>query len=183
MPSKPQISRQGMRRLCALFLLVLSVCPWLLVFSSSSAMAEASLPACCRTHGKHKCLTRLAMHRDTASTSADPLVSQISEHCPYNPFWTATAHTQPFGQPEEDIRWTGHSSEPSLIAIPIQPSTSFSSRANSKRGPPSPALRPKPADRLAAPQGLPLHWRHHASLATDISSLGPGASPGLARTA
>ena len=183
MPSRPQISRQGMRRLCALFLLVLSVGPWLLVFSSSNAIAEASLPACCRTHGKHKCLTRLAMQRDTASTSAEPVVSQISEHCPYYPLWTATAHNQPFGQPEEHIRWTGHSSAASLIAIPIQPCTSFSSRANSKRGPPSPALRPKPADKLAAPQRLPLHWRHNASLATDISSLGPDASPGLSRTA
>jgi hypothetical protein len=183
MPSKPQISRQGMRRLCALFLLVLSVGPWLLVFSSSNAIAEASLPACCRTHGKHKCLTRLAMHRDTAPTFPEPVVSQISEHCPYNPLWTATTHNQPFRQPEEHIRSTGHSSASSLIAIPIQPSTSFSSRANSKRGPPSPALRPKPADRLAAPQRLPFHWRHNASLATDISSLGLGASPGLSRTA
>src|ERR1700752_287330 len=103
MPSKPQISRQGMRRLCALFLLVLSVGPWLLVFSSSNAIAEASLPACCRTHGKHKCLTRLAIQRNTASTSAESLVSQISEHCPYTPLWIATAHTQPFGQPIEDI--------------------------------------------------------------------------------
>jgi hypothetical protein len=183
MLSKPQISRQGMRRLWALFLLVLSVGPWLLVFSSSNAIAEASLPACCRAHGKHKCLTRLAMHRDPASTSAEPLVSQISEHCPYNPRWTATTHNQPFGQPDEDIRWTGHSSEPSLIAIPTKPSTSFSSRANSKRGPPSPALRPKPADRLAAQQRLPLHWRHHASLATDISIHCPDTSPGLAHPA
>jgi hypothetical protein len=139
MPSKPQISQQGLRRLCALFLLVFSVGPWLLVFSSSDAITDASLPACCRTHGKHKCLTRLAMQRDTASTSAEPAVSQISEHCPYNPISTATAHNDPFGQPAKDIRWTWPSSAPSLISIPIQPSTSFSSRANSKRGPPSPA--------------------------------------------
>jgi len=47
MQMKLQISCEGMRRLCSLFLLFLSVGPWLLAFSSPDAITKASLPACC----------------------------------------------------------------------------------------------------------------------------------------
>ena len=95
MQMKPQISREGIRRLCALFLLLLSVGPWLLVFSSSDAVTEASLPACCRVRGKHKCFMRLTREGGTASTSGEPVISQVSEHCPYIPIWTTTARSDP----------------------------------------------------------------------------------------
>jgi hypothetical protein len=151
MPMKPQIGRQGMRRLCALFLLLLSVGPWLLALSPFHATAEALLPACCRSHGKHKCFIRLSGEGSTASTSGAVAVSQVSERCPYNPARTNTTHNGPFGQPAEDVRWAGHSSAASLVAIATRRCISFLSRANCKRGPPSPDLSLKATtDRLAA---------------------------------
>src|SRR5882757_8754272 len=184
MQVKPQISREGMRRLCALFLLFLSVGPWLLAFSSPDAITGASLPACCRVHGKHKCLIRLTSERGKVSTSDEPAVSQISEHCPYHPIRTTTARNKPFGQPAKGVFWAGYSSVASLVAIATWPCTSFLSRANCKRGPPSPALSLKATtDRLATRQRLPFHWRHNASIKKDISSLWSDASPGLDHTA
>jgi hypothetical protein len=179
MQVKPQISREGTRRLCALFLLFLSVGPWLLAFSSSGAITEASLPACCRTHGKHKCFIRLTK----ASTSSEPAVSQISENCLYYPIRTATVHSEPFAQRAEDVRWTGYSSAASLVAITIQPCSWFSSRANCKRGPPAPALSLKTTiDRLATRRRLPFRWRHDVPIETDISILCSDSSPGLDHT-
>ena len=184
MQMKPQISRERMRRLCALFLLFLSVGPWLLAFSSPDAITGASLPACCRVHGKHKCLIRLTSERGKVLTSDEPVVSQISEHCPYHPIWTTTAHNKLFGQPAKGVFWAGHSSVAPLVAIATRPCTSFLSRANCKRGPPSPAFSLKATtDRLATRQRLPFHWRHDASIETDTSSPWPDAPPGFDHTA
>src|ERR1700733_5568098 len=99
----PQISRRGVRRLCALFLLVLFVGPWLLAFATPEAIPEASLPACCRAHGKHKCFMRLMSQDGVASTSGQPALSQISEHCPYNPSFTAKRQSNSLGQPSRDV--------------------------------------------------------------------------------
>jgi hypothetical protein len=184
MQMKPQISREGMRRLCALFLLLLSVGPWLLDFSSSDAITETSLPACCRAHGKHKCFARFTSEGDTLSTSGRHARSQVSERCPYNPTWTTTTHSGPFGQPTKDVSEAGLNAGASLVVLAIWPSTSFLSLANCKRGPPSPALSLKTTtDRLAALQRLPFRWRHDASIKTDISILCyDAAAPGLDRT-
>jgi hypothetical protein len=177
MHRNPQIGREGMRRLCALFLLVLSVGPWLVAFSSPDAITEASLPACCRTHGKHKCFTRFTREESRASNSGGAAVSQVSKRCPYNPTWITTAHSDPFGHLAKDVFRIGFGGTASLVAIATRPCTSFRSRANCKRGPPSPALSFKTTtDRLAAEQRLPLHWRHDASTKTDIFTLCSDAS-------
>src|SRR3954467_1016534 len=169
MQLKPQISREGVRRLCALLLLLLSVAPCLLALSPFNAEAEALLPTCCRTHGTHKCFLRLAGERTTPSTPDKPAISRVSERCPYNPACTTTPHAGPFVEPANDVSPIALDPEPSLAAIPTQPSTSLSSRANSKRGPPSPALSLRnTTDRLAARHMLQLHWRHHAPLKTHI---------------
>ncbi len=108
---KPQISREEMRRACALFLLLLFVGPWLLALSPFNATGTASLPVCCRAHGKHKCFLRLSgVSGDSASTGDKPAFSRVSERCPYKPAWTNTPHSKPFGQSAKDIRWIGHSS-------------------------------------------------------------------------
>ena len=184
MQMKPQISRERMRRLCALFLLLLSVGPWLLVFSSSDAITEASLPACCRARGKHKCFMRLTRESDTSSTSGQHALSQVSERCPYNPSWNTAPHSDPFGELAKDVSGTGFGAAPSLVPIATRPCTSFLSCANCKRGPPSPALSLKTmTDRLAARPRLPFHWRHDASIKTDISIPCSDAAPALDHTA
>jgi len=173
MPMKPQIGRQGMRRLCALFLLFLSVGPWLLALSPFHATAEALLPTCCRSHGRHMCFKRLSGEGGTPSTSGAAAVAQVSERCPYNPAWTYTIHDAPFGQPAEDVRWMGHSSPATLVVIATRRCTSFLSRANCKRGPPSPALS------LKSTTDRPFRWRHDASIKTDTSILCSNAAADL----
>ena len=184
MQMKPQMSREGMRRLCALFLLLLSVGPSLLAFSSYDAITEASLPTCCRTHGKHKCFMRFTRENDTSSTSGQHALSQVSERCPYNPSLTTVPRRGPFGEPAKDVSETELSFAASRVAIAIRPCTFFLSRANCKRGPPSPALSLKTTtDRHAARQRLPFHRRHDASIKTDISIPCSDAAPSLDYTA
>lgn len=180
----PQMSREGMRRLCALFLLLLSVGPWLMAFSSSAAISDAPMPACCRTHGKHKCSMRLMRDEGAISNSGAVAVSQVSERCPYNPAFATTTHSDSFGQPAKNIFRVEFSGTSSLVAIATRPCMSFRSRANFKRGPPSPALSLDATnERLAAQQRLPIYWRHDASTKTDILTLCHGASSGRDRTA
>jgi hypothetical protein len=182
MQMKPQISRQGMRRLYALSLLLLSVGPWLLALSSADATAEASLAVCCRARGKHKCFMRHTTEGDTAS--GESAVSQISERCPYNATWPAAAHHETVGPPAKNDCRTGLSVAASLVVVPTRPCTSFLSRANCKRGPPSPALSLNPkTDRLAARQRLPFRWRQDASIKTETPFPWPDAPPGFDRTA
>jgi hypothetical protein len=184
MPVNPQISREGRRRLCALFLLVLSVGPWLLAFSSPDEISEASLPVCCRTHGKHKCFMRFTREEGAVSNSGTATVSPVSERCPYNPTFTTTARSDSFGQPAKDVFWRGLWGSASIAAIATQPLMSFRSRANCKRGPPSPALSPNTTiDRLAARQRLPFRWRHYASIKTEIPTICSRASSGNDYTA
>src|SRR4051812_16052886 len=103
MQVNPHTSREGIRRFCALFLLLLSVGPWLLALSPFTAEAEALLPTCCRTHGTHKCFLRLARERTTPSTSDKPGISRVFERCPYNPACTSTPHSGPFIEPAKYV--------------------------------------------------------------------------------
>jgi hypothetical protein len=184
MPMNPQLSRAGLRRLCALVLVLLSVGPWLMAFSSPDSVSEASLPACCRTHGKHKCLMRFSIGKGAVSTSAGIIVSQVSERCPYSPAYTTAAHSDPFGQPENDMFRGGPTGTSSYVVTATRRWKFSRSRANCMRGPPSPALSLKAmTDRLAAQQRLPNHWRHDVSIETDILTLFPGPSSGLDTTA
>ena len=140
MDVKLQMSRGGIRRLCALILLLLFAGPWLLIFVTPGAIAEASLPACCRAHGRHKCFMRLMDQDGVASTSGQLALSQISERCPYNPSLTTSPHSNSLAQATEDVAAVGFSIASSLVAITAWPGSSLSSLANCKRGPPSPAL-------------------------------------------
>jgi hypothetical protein len=173
----PRIRRGAMRRLCALFLLLLFVGPWLLAFATPEAITEASLPVCCRAHGKHKCFKRLMGQDRAASISGQPTVSHVSERCPYNPCFTTTAHSNTLGQPTKEVAAVGLDIG-STLAITVWPCSSLSSLANCKRGPPSPVLSLETTtDRPVAQQGLPLRWRHDVPTKTDISSFRPDASP------
>jgi hypothetical protein len=168
MPIYLQISRQGMRRPSALLLILLSVAPWLLALSSSDAIAEGSLPVCCRARGTHKCFMRLSKVADAPLIVGQPAVSHVSERCPYNRTWTNTPHSEPFGQPAKDGSGTALKDATSLIGVATLICIPLQSRANCKRGPPSPALPLEiTADRLAARPGLPFFWRHDASIETD----------------
>jgi hypothetical protein len=166
---KLQISQGRTRRLCALLLLLLFAGPWLLISALPNAIPEASLPACCRAHGKHKCFMRLMDQDGVASTSGQPALSQISERCPYNPSFSAKRQSNSLGQPARDVAAVGFSVVSSPVVATAWPFSSLSSLANCKRGPPSSALSLETTtDWLAAQQRLPLRWRHDVSTKTDI---------------
>ena len=175
---KPQISRRGTGRLCALLLLLLFVGPCLLAFAAPDAIAEASLPACCQAHGKHQCFMRSMGQDGAASTSSQPALSHLSERCPYNPSFSTSPHSNSLGHPARDVTAVGFSVASSPVAITAWPGSSLSSLANCKRGPPSPALSLETTtDWLATQQRLPLRWRHDVSTKTSTFFFRPHASP------
>jgi hypothetical protein len=177
MHGKPQISRGGTGRLCALLLLLLFVGPWLLAFAAPDAITDTSLPVCCQAHGKHKCFMRSMGQDGAASTSGQLALSHLSERCPYNPSFSTSPHRNSLGQPAKDVAAVGFSITSSPVAITAWPGSSLSSLANCKRGPPSPALSlESTTDRPATQPRLPLLWRHDVSTKTDISSFRPHAS-------
>ncbi len=143
-----QLSRDGLRRLCALFLLLLSVSPCLLALGVFNALAETSLPLCCRTHGEHKCFMRLAGQEDKASTSSEAVLSLRSERCPCCPICSITSHSNLLGQPSRSVFAIKLSTASTPATMRISTWTGSSSLANCKRGPPSPVLRSK-HERLA----------------------------------
>jgi hypothetical protein len=164
-PLRLQNSREWTKRVCALLLLVLSVTPYLVVFAAQGAIAEAALPVCCRTHGKHQCFMRLARQGQDPSTSSRIQLSQISERCPYTPSRQVSPHNNSFDQRSRDLPLLGLSTVSTISSHIEGIWTPFVSPANRKRGPPSPATSLEYMnDWFAVRLGLPQRWRQNASI-------------------
>jgi hypothetical protein len=71
-----------MRRLVAAALMLVFTSPLVLPFFAASADSEASLPACCRRHGKHHCNMTAAMMAMLAASSGPVLTAPP---CPLYP--------------------------------------------------------------------------------------------------
>jgi hypothetical protein len=56
------------------------------LIQAPSADPEASLPACCRRHGRHHCAMMDQMKK--AVTSGQPQIGQTPQHCPLYPHST-----------------------------------------------------------------------------------------------
>lgn len=127
-------------RVSSLLLLVFFLSLQVLPFVSSQTFDEASLPACCRTHGKHHCAMNMTLPTGSQSSRSSPVFAQLTEKCPYTPASPMSLH--------------GHSFRPTLAALifaeivshPVRrPQTeaqrriSFD-RSRQKRGPPSSVL-------------------------------------------
>lgn len=139
---KPQIRWEGMRRLSALFLLLLCVMPCLVAFAASSA-AEASLPACCRSQGRHRCSLRMRM--EPGAQELGRVASHITEGCPNTPNIPSSSCTRSFGSAKSfsAVRFFVMAAPETK---PAEGDAVFVSRANCKRGPPSPVLSPGVTD-------------------------------------
>jgi hypothetical protein len=122
----------------ALLLIVSLLLPFVQPAFSSTTDAATLLPACCRTHGKHKCLTRIS-HDEHSSSQKSPELAQLTEKCPCPPglapstqnnlLWLQTPELS------EDQFSDRQTPPPALDAE----RTLSRPRANPKRGPPASA--------------------------------------------
>jgi hypothetical protein len=125
-------------RCSALLLLVCLFLPLVQAALASAHDPEASLPACCRSHGRHKCSMRVPLSFSTASDSEPTArTAQVSEKCPWAPNGTSSTNLTHFGflDPRRIPSSFGLST---LLHAPRTPLRGESRlRANHKRGPPS----------------------------------------------
>jgi len=70
------------------FLLALFLLPLLSIWPLSEASAERSLPACCRTHGKHHCSAIRSGISISNDENAPIARTQIVERCPFQGGYT-----------------------------------------------------------------------------------------------
>jgi hypothetical protein len=75
-----------MRRMIALSLLM--IFSWMLIAPFFAPDAEASLPPCCRRHGKHHCSMRMMGQMPSNQTG----FTTVTEKCPYQTASTCAAH-------------------------------------------------------------------------------------------
>ena len=75
-----------MRRNIAIILTV--ICSWMLVAPTLALSFEATLPLCCRKHGKHHCAMHLAEANEPGSFIA------VSTQCPYFPRASIALHNE-----------------------------------------------------------------------------------------
>jgi len=123
----------------ALALMVSLLFPLAQLAFSSSQIPENLLPACCRTHGKHKCAFSLEENSkgNVSAGSSSRQIAQIGEKCPCPLALLPSSHSQPF--------WNHHSAKRSfpadesweLIRCVQVTRFSFPEGSNQKRGPPN----------------------------------------------
>lgn len=130
--------RSPVRRILSISLLLLFMLPLVSPLFAAS-MADANVPVCCRSNGKHHCMmAKIAAHssRDANETKA----ANIQASCPYNPVAPAAVNL-PFVPDEvrtaifaDAISNPARSTQSKVrISIPFD-------RSHQKRGPPSPIL-------------------------------------------
>jgi hypothetical protein len=123
------------RRASVILLLVLFLLPIVSAWSSINARGEASLPACCRIHGRHHCSMGM-LGADSSEKPGEVSIRQVPERCPFQgatsashlagSFGTVSSSTVGFDFKEEKTRAPGSIAVPSFKTLHAYP----------KRGPP-----------------------------------------------
>jgi hypothetical protein len=119
-----------MRRGIALALTM--IFSWLLMAPLYSPDADASLPACCRRHGKHHCMMRMS-----EPPTGGPGLASVSEKCPYMPASTGAVYSAKFN-PESSQQFFAEVVCHPAFAPQTQARFRLSFlRSHQKRGPPT----------------------------------------------
>ena len=90
-----------LRRLLSILLFGATLLPLIAPLLSSGAMAQSTLPACCRRAGKHHCAmsadaTAMLMGDEKSSASRPTRISAPCEKCPYSQRSLGAVHLQNF---------------------------------------------------------------------------------------
>ena len=122
----------------AMLLLVCLFLPFAQLTAASTQAPEASLPTCCRSHGKHKCFTRTSqVQSDHQTTPAFHTAITLTEKCPCIPANNGSSSHSASGF----LMFRGLRLPLAETAVSGLDRTSAlrlnSYRANQKRGPPS----------------------------------------------
>ena len=83
------------RCVSAALLLVALLLPILTIFGTKVS-GEATLPICCKAHGKHHCI---GLREGAFSDRESPVTPQLSERCPYQKMASTPAHAGAFHLP------------------------------------------------------------------------------------
>jgi hypothetical protein len=121
-------------RLSATMLLVLFFAFLTLpIAAASQDGSDASLPACCHTHGRHHC----SMGRLTGSQQSDtPAFAQLTEKCPYAPSASVNSHNDPRHPGLSALIHAEIVSHPAVHAQTVARRRIAFDRSRQKRGPP-----------------------------------------------
>lgn len=124
-------------RSIALLLLLSYLLPFAQVITAASRDPEAGLPACCRTHGKHKCfmLSALRLRGDDGSYSVLS-TAQVIEKCPCVPVSSSVPDTSHLGPHSIERAHFAPQSKSLFVAAWTSQRVRCSSAAHQKRGPP-----------------------------------------------
>jgi len=122
----------GKRRTIALSLL--TIFGWLMIAPLFAPDAEASLPPCCRRHGKHHCMMQM-MQRLSGN---QPGFTSVSEKCPCVPAVAGAIHSSKY-KPEAGEQFYADVVRRPACAAQTEALYRVSFlRSNQKRGPPAP---------------------------------------------
>ena len=135
MHSRAELIKQGPRRVCATFLLVLFAALLIVPgIQASRSGDDVSLPACCRAHGKHHCSMG---GQASAEESGRPAFAQVTEKCPYSPVAPAATHGNGFDIAVADLIFAEVISSPAVRSQTEAKRRTSLDRSNQKRGPPT----------------------------------------------
>ena len=127
-------------RASAIILLAIFSSLPLLPFTSLQVPNETSLPACCRTHGKHHCSIGRMSLAEVSDSSHSHRLAQVTGRCPYTPASPAAVHGHSFQLALASLLFAEILSHPSQRPqIEARGRISFD-RSQQKRGPPTTPL-------------------------------------------